>query len=291
MPGKPDDDEDDTLELTNKLDDQDTGKGPDDEDDAGDDAGAADDPDGEGEGEEETVIGFADELEAEGDDRPDDNATIRAMRAQLKESKKRIAELEKAAPAATKIERRPKPTLAGNNYDEDAFEADLDAWKAEEEAAERAETEAAEQSRAVNEAWQADLKTYAEKQANLGVEDFEEAEETIKATLSLVQQAVIVKAAADPAALVYALSRSPAKLAELAKQNDPIKLAAAIARMEGAVKVVKKRKGPAIDKPQGGSGKTPVSGDKAKQLEKLEKDAERSGDRTALIKFKKANKL
>jgi len=49
--------------------------------------------------------------------------------------------------------------------------------------------------------------------------------------------------------------------------------------------VVKKRKAPAPDKPLSGAGRMPGGPDK--QLEKLEADAERTGDRTAVIAYRK----
>jgi hypothetical protein len=55
--------------------------------------------------------------------------------------------------------------------------------------------------------------------------------------------------------------------------------------MEGGIKVVKKRKAPAPDKPLSGAGRMPGGPDK--QLEKLEADAERTGDRTAVIAYRK----
>lgn len=272
--------EDEILELTEELEPN------------ADDTGEDDDASGEDDGEQETVIGFADEEPGEDEEQDGGNTVIRRLRTELKERNKRIRELETSAPAPQKIEVGEKPTLAGLNYDEDAYEKAIEEWREQKAKVEAENAKAEEQTRAAQESWQADLQGYQAKQQKLGVEDFEEAEETIKSTLNLVQQAVIVKAADDPAAFVYALSKSATKMAELSKMHDPIKLAAAIVRMEGAVKVVKKRKAPAIDKPQSGSGgKPPLRGDKAQQLEKLEKEAEKSGDRTKLIQFKKANNL
>jgi hypothetical protein len=100
----------------------------------------------------------------------------------------------------------------------------------------------------------------------------------------MVQQAVIVKAAADPALFLYALGKSEAKRSELAKIQDPIKLAAAVARMEGAVKVTT-RKAPTPDRPLSGSSKMPGSADK--EIERLEKKAAANGgDRSELIAYK-----
>lgn len=276
--------DDDTLELTEELNPQDEGEDQDAE-------AEAEEADGESDGDQETVISFADEQADDSKPGENENAVIRRMRQELKEKMREIDALRKAAPAAPTIEVGEKPTLAALNYDEDAYEAAVDKWRERKAAAEAEKARAEEQSRTANEAWQADLQSYRRKQEALGLDDFEEAEETIKSALNQVQQAVIVKSADDPAAFIYALSKSGAKMTELAKIQDPIKMAAAVARMEGAVKVVKKRKAPAIDRPQQGSARPPIKGDKAKQLEKLEAAAEKTGDRTEVVRFKKANGL
>ena len=49
--------------------------------------------------------------------------------------------------------------------------------------------------------------------------------------------------------------------------------------------MVKKRKAPAPDRPSSGAARMPGGVDK--QLEKLETEAERTGDRTAVIAYRK----
>jgi hypothetical protein len=163
--------------------------------------------------------------------------------------------------------------------------AQLDAWKERKSAAERQEQSQVEQDREINEAWQQDLSTFEQKKGALSFEDRDDAIDTVAASLDLVQQAVIVKAANNAALFYYALSKSPGKLEELRKIKDPVKMAAAVARMEGAVKVVKGRKAPDPDRPLKGSASMPGGADQ--QLEKLEKQAAKTGDRTALIAYKK----
>jgi hypothetical protein len=141
-----------------------------------------------------------------------------------------------------------------------------------------------EQSRKANEEWQADLGAFEQEKAGLDFPDRDEAIETATSSLDMVQQAVIVKAAAKPALFMVALGKSEAKRAELAKIQDPIKLAAAVARMEGAVKVTT-RKAPNPDRPLSGSSKMPGSADK--EIERLEKKAAANGgDRSELIAYK-----
>jgi hypothetical protein len=106
--------------------------------------------------------------------------------------------------------------------------------------------------------------------------------------LNDVQQAVIVKAADNPALVLYSLGKHPAKLAELSQITDPLKMAAAVARLEGGLKVMPKRKPPEPE--EIASGTASVSHGKDKELERLEKEAERTGDRTKLIAYKARQK-
>lgn len=229
---------------------------------------------------EETVVAF----EGEEPEPEPDNRTIREMRQAMREKDRRIKELEQAS-APKAIEVGEKPTLAGCDYDEDKFGEELEKWQDRKAASERQSQSQAEQSRKANEEWQADLSSFEQKKARLEFEDADDAIETAKAGLDLVQQAVVVKSAADPALFLYALSKSPTKAAELSKIQDPIKLAAAVARMEGAVKVTKGRKAPEPDRPLSGSAKMPGSTDK--ELEKLQRKADQTGDRTQLINYRK----
>ena len=281
-----DDDEDDTLELTPDMETDDAPEDePEDEEGEpeGDEAKEGEEPPAE-EGEEEgpPLVGFEDEADqpAEGD-----NTVIRALRERNKTLAREVQELRINRPAAPPPELPEKPTLADYDYDEEKFEVALTGWHKTKQRIDDAQTEQERLTQEANREWQRDMETYASKRDALNLPDFEDSAETVKNALSLPQQATIIKAAGDAAAFVYALGRSDARLAELAKIHDPIKLAAAVARMEGGIKVVKKRKAPAPDRPASGAGKMPGSVDK--QLEKLEADADRTGNRTELLAYRK----
>jgi hypothetical protein len=270
---EPDDDQE-PLELTEKLEPDE----PDEQQDGENNPDPSDDDD------EETVVAFeGEEPEAE-----PENSTVRQMRQALREKDKRIKELEQSN-APKPIEVGEKPTLAGCDFDDERFEQELDAWKDRKAAADRQQETQAEQNRKANEEWQQDLTAFEQKKGALQFADRDEAIDTAISSLDLVQQAVVIKAAADPSLFFYALGKSETKRAELAKIQDPIKLAAAVARMEGAVKVTKGRKAPEPDRPLSGSSKMPGGTDK--ELEKLQRQAEKSGDETDLIRFKKAKGL
>jgi hypothetical protein len=277
----PSDDDEEILELTPDMEvDEAEAEDADGEGEPPAEEGEAE-AEGEGEDEGPPQIGFADEDEpAEGD-----SSVLRGLRERNRQLSREMAELRASAPAARQLELPEKPTLADCDYDEDKYEAALTDYH---DTARKIDNDRAEQTKlaeAVNREWQRDLEAFNSRKAQLALPDYDDSASAVSSALSLAQQAVIIKAASDSAAFTYALGRSDARMNELAKIQDPIKLAAAVARMEGGIKVVKKRKAPAPDRPASGSGKLPGGIDK--QLEKLEAEAERTGDRTAIVAHKK----
>lgn len=278
---EPRDEEDDTLDLTEDME----LRGPDDEsEEGGEGEEERDQPDDEGEEPEDEGEGAPAFDEDESGEEEGENATIRRMRERLKELDRENAELRRQTPPP-EMELGPKPTLDDCDYDEAEFGEQLEAWNERKRKIGEARKRQSEQAEVAQREWESDLQTYERQRDELKLPDFETAADVIKATLTLAQQAVIVKAASRPAAFVYALAKSDARLNELAKISDPIKFAAAIARMEGGIKVVKKRRAPAPDRPATGTGRMPGTTDK--HLEKLEAEAERTGNRTELIAYRK----
>jgi hypothetical protein len=239
-------------------------------------------PEAEEEGEAEEVPSFGDDAEPQAAD----TGLVKHLRQQIKERDRRLAEVSAAVPKAEPIVVGEKPKLADFDYDEEAFDKARDAWQERKEASERqqqTQTQAGEQEQ---QAWQAELHRYNESKSKLGFADISDAEENVKASLDTAQQAVLLMAADDPAKLMYALGKHPDRLAALAAETNPLKLAAKIARMEGQLKMVQRRKPPEPDTPERGSGKlSRVSADKT--LAKLEAAAEKSGDRTELVAYKR----
>ena len=259
----------DVLDLTEQV----TDTQPDDT--GGDDTPPADD------GGDELIV----TLEGEDDDadQSTDNSTVRQMRQALREKDRRIKELEsKNAPAA--IEVGDKPTLETCDYDEARFEEELTAWHERKREADAQQ----EKTRAVEQEARAEFeeagKRYQERKAALKLSDFDEREAAVEQALGPLS-AVVAIAAKDPAIVVAALGKAPAKLAELQKIKNPFRLAGEIARIEAGVKTMPRKAPPAPDRPLSGSAQMP--GTKDQQLAKLEKEAERTGNRTKLIAYRK----
>jgi hypothetical protein len=268
------DEAEDVLELDDELEVEET-EGEETETD--DEATASDDDEDEG----ETFVGFADE-EDEDEAAPasgSESSVIREMRRAMREKDRQIAELQRGTQPA-KVELGPKPTLESCDYDEEAFEAKLTDWhgRKAEVTAQEAQAEAeAERQRAE---WEARAEAFKADKATLGVADFDDAEAEVFSVLPNDVQALILLSE-KPAALVYALHRSPAKLEQLSKLNLA-QAAMQLGRWERDIKVMK-RKAPAPDRPV--MGKAAASADKT--LERLERDAARTGNRTELIRYRK----
>lgn len=238
-------------------------------------------PDPQGEGEDEVEIVFGDEAApASGSD----TQLVKHLRNQLREKSRELEDARKAT-SPQKIEVGEKPTLAGCEYDEEAYEQRLDQWKDRKAAAERAETDATKGNQQAQEAWNRDLQSYRDKRARLAFADVEEVEAVATSSLDQVQQAVIVKVAENPAQLLYALGKHPTKLDELSKITDPLKMAAAVAKLEGGLKVTTRRKAPEPEQVVSGNA-SPAAKDWQKTLDAAEKRAEKTGDRTEVVRLK-----
>lgn len=268
------DDAEDVLELDDVLEVDDTeGDEPEEQDT---DAASEDGEDDEG----ETFIGFGDEGD-EGEAAPaseSESSVIRELRKANREAQRRIAELERGN-APKPVELGPKPTLESCDYDEEAFEAKLTEWhaqKAKADAQEAEERAAAERQQAE---WKGRVETYQTAKTSLGVADFDDAEAEVFSALPNDVTALLVRIG-NPA-LVYALHRSPSKLEQLSKLNLA-DAAVQLGEWKAGLKVTK-RKAPAPDRPI--AGKAAASADKT--LERLEREAARTGDRTALIRYRK----
>jgi hypothetical protein len=251
----------------------------------GEDLDPEDPPEG-GEGDEAGV-----DITIEGEEAtpasPEEQGTelVRHLRAEIRKRDQIIA--GKAAPTQVEqpIEVGVRPTMESCEYDEERFEKELDAWK-DREAAAKAQAKAVEErTQASNAAWLEELKGHAAKAKALKLPGYEAAEALAVAGLNQIQQAIVVKAADDSAKVIYALGRFPKKLAELSAIEDPIKFAKAIINLEKDLKVTPRRT--AADPDEIPRGDAPLSRSSDKELERLEREADRTGDRTKVQAYQR----
>lgn len=294
-------DTDDTEDQTSdQLDQQDESADHDtDQQQAGDKpAGGTDDTEGSddetsqaSEATDEVVVTIGDEAPPASveDDNPTDPALVRTLRKEVRERNARIRELEQAqagqAAAQQQAEAVKKPTLEECDYDEAEYERRFLAYQEQERtaAARRAEQEA--EQRAQQEAWEARVAEHQKAKTALKVPDYDDAEDVVKSLFSPTQQGILLHGAENSALLAYAIGKNPAKAKELASITDPVKFAFAVAKLETKVKATPRKAPPPPEKTMRGSA--PGSASVDSQLARLEADAERTGDRSKVVAFKR----
>jgi hypothetical protein len=235
--------------------------------------------------EEEEILTFGDETEV----KDDDTGLVKHLRAEVAKARREAAEAKRGTAPPKPIEVGEKPTLLGCDYDEDKYEAELDAWKERKAASERQTATSREATEEQAQQWASKITKIAEEKIALGKADTDETFETVKAALSESQLATVIATIDEGGAakFIYALGKHPDRLAALAAQTDTIRLIKDVTRLEGQLKMVKQRKVIEPDTPERGSARlSKVSTDK--KLAKLEAEADRTGDRTELIKYKKS---
>jgi len=230
----------------------------------------------------ETVIAFADSAPKETEEQ--ESSVLREVRKKMREHERRAkaAEAELAqlkAPAKPKL--GPKPTLEASDYDSDKHEQALEQWLKQKAAVDAEEAEARRAQERQAEEWGQTVQKYREGKQALRRPDFDDAEANVVAALDMVQQNIILAAADRPEALIYALGRDEAKLAEVAKIKDAVKFTAKIAKLETTLTVATKTKTPPPPaRSVNGNAPTTATGNSIKRA--LEK-AEKSDDVTDLV--------
>lgn len=210
----------------------------------------------------------------------------RKLESEVKKLKRQLEEKAKAAEIEKPVELGEKPTLANCKYDDAKYEQELIGYyerkrKVDEQAAKKAEIVEKQ-----TKAWQSKQEHYVSLKQEHSFKDFEEAEELVSTIFSQTQQGIIVQGADDSALLVYALGKNPKKLEELAKITDPVDFAFKVAKLESQLKVQsKKAPSPETRVKTGKAGG--VSGRSDKTLERLMAEADKTGDRTAVVAYKR----
>lgn len=213
-----------------------------------------------------------------------DNATVRRMRARIRELEREKNEIERAAPKEQPIDLGPRPRLEDFDYDEDKHNAAVDAWHDAKFDAKRRAEEAEARRNTPDPSFQEDLGRYEKGKATLTAPDATVVLSETEAALTPVMKAAIVKVADDPAALMYRIGTDPALFDRLEAITDPVRLIAAVARLETGTPTMSKK--PALDVPV--NGKPPRNEGADKKLARLEAEAERTGNRTALVNYKRS---
>jgi hypothetical protein len=215
---------------------------------------------------------------------------VRELRKADREKARRIKELEAKLNAAAATETKPvalgaKPKLEDHDYDTEKFEAALADWYERKRVADQQVEQQRQAEKAQHDAWQARLESYGKARAELKVRDFEDAEATAQEVLDVTQQGIVVQGADNPALVIYALGKNPKKAKEISSIKDPVKFAFAVAKLEKELKVTNRKAAPPPERTIQGTGR--VSGAVDSTLERLRAEAERTGDMTKVIAYKR----
>jgi hypothetical protein len=249
----------------------------------------AETPEAPEEPKETITVSIGDEPAPEPEDSEPAPVWVKKVRQRNRELEKELRETRKkleTVSAPKEPEVGVKPTLEAMDYDTDKYETALTSWyerkrKADERAAQaRAEAEKAEKS------WAEKLEAYQDAKASFKADDFDEAEASVLEVLDQTQQGIIVHGAADPTILIYALGKNEAKAKEIGAIKDPVKFAFAIAKLEAQLKVSTKK--PAVQ-PEGRiQGNSRPSGTIDSTLERLREEANKTGDYSKVMAYKRS---
>ena len=242
-----------------------------------------------GDGDDEVVVSI-------GEDAPPPEETTRApewvreLRKADREKARRIKELEAKLNAAAATETKPvalgaKPKLEDHDYDTEKFEAALADWYERKRVADQQVEQQRQAEKAQHDAWQARLESYGKARAELKVRDFEDAEAVAQEVLDVTQQGIVVQGADNPALVIYALGKNPKKAKEIAGIKDPVKFAFAVAKLEKELKVTNRKAAPPPERTIQGTGR--VSGAVDSTLERLRAEAEKTGNYTKVLQYKR----
>jgi hypothetical protein len=279
--------DDETL-VIDEQEDQDDSEQVDDGQNSDTDQNDQQSGDDQNEGDDDEVIVSIGEEAPPPDEHAQAPGWVKELRKANREKEKRIRELEAKLNQTT--EKKPvalgaKPKLEDYEYDADRFEAALADWF---ERKRQADTEVEKQrqaEQAQQQAWQEKLEGYGKAKAELRVRDFEDAEAVAQELFNVTQQGVVLQGADNPALVIYALGKNPKKAAELAKIEDPVKFAFAVAKLEKELKVTNRKAAPAPERMVSSTGR--VSGAVDSTLERLRAEAEKTGNYTKVLQYKR----
>lgn len=192
-------------------------------------------------------------------------------------------QLEKFQPKP--VDPGPKPTLEGCDYDSDTYEQKITAWFESKRQQDEQQRKVQEQQQQQEQEYQQRLRNYQEKKQSLKVRNYDDAESTVEEMLNIPQQNILIEIAKNPALIVYALGNNPKRLAELAAIQNPHRFSYEIANLESQLKINKRKPKTAPEKTIKGTGS--ISGTVDSNLDRLRAEAERTGDYSKVMKYKR----
>lgn len=236
----------------------------------------------------EVVVSIGEEPDPQAEEEKKAPQWVRDLRKNHRDLLKEKKELEARLAAVTEakpVQLGKKPTLESCDFDEEKFANALEDWHEKKSRVDREEQKRKDDAKAQDTAWQGRLENYGKLRTEIKVKDFQEAESETQNALSVIQQGIVIQGAENPALVVYALGKNPKARADLAAITDPVKFAFAVAKLEAQLKITPKKTTPAPEKVLTGSGR--ISGSVDSALARLEAEADKTGDRSKVVAYKR----
>lgn len=246
--------------------------------------------------EEELVVSFDEDSPTQKEKDDDDSSKdgwlskerkkFSAANKENRELKERLAQYEQKDAVVL----GDKPTFESCGFDSAKFDTDTAAWYDRKALVEKDQAVEKEIAATQEKAWQTTLDSYGEKATELKakVGGFNEAETLVKESFSTLQQSIILKQAKNPAHFILALGKDPKTLEKLSSIEDPATFLWEAAQMETRMKVTGRKAATSPEKKVESGGGSANMGDAA--LEKLEKEAAKTGDRTKVLDYKRSKR-
>lgn len=252
--------------------------------------GQQNEQDGEGDEQEEVVITIGAEAPpANEDESTEAPPWVRELRKKNRELEKELRERKQADAAKQAAETAPtkltKPTLESCEYDEAEYERRFTEYQQQQQAENEKQRKKQAEEQAEKDAWTARMEAHKTAAAALKQRDYDDVESEVSTVLSPQQQAVILNGADNSALVIYAIGKHPEKLKEIASIKDLVKFAFAVAKLETQMKATSRKAPPPAERKLNGSAST--TGSASKELERLEAEADRTGDRSKLVAYKR----
>ncbi|MFL1475197.1 hypothetical protein ACJOYF_18555 [Acinetobacter baumannii] len=217
---------------------------------------------------------------------------VKELRREKKESDRRIKELEgklKEREKPEEVQLGEKPKLEEYGYDETdpKYLEALEEWVDQKLKLKEQERQKQLEEEKAQQAWQEKVSAYEDKKAKTKaiVKDFDDAEENVRDALTPLQHAMIIDGAENPDLLIYHLGTNPKTLKELAALTSPSQFAFKAAKLDAQIEKVPRK--PQTSPERKPSGSASLSGTTDSTLNKLRAEAEKTGDFTKVIAYKK----
>ena len=240
--------------------------------------------------EEETIVLFDGESPPQDDEGKDAPKWIQDLRKDYRQSKKENKELKAKIEELTSateqvVELGEEPTLEGCNYDEGIYRHKLREYDKRKLERDNAQEESRKKQELAQQEFDEKVKAYNLKKQNSTISDYEEVESIAFEKLSPLQQNLIVASVKDPNSLIYGVGKNPELLDNLSKIEDPIKFAVELGSLQSRIKVTTRKVATKPETKVTGSPGTLKNSEK--ELERLFKEAGKSGNFDKYRKFKK----